>query len=162
LGILESFEAYVGQNRTQPVKDEGMRQAWLHELAARRQNRGTATPQADAAEPPRGQTVRELLEMMPGALNRDAAAGLTATFQFEVSGSENFTAHLQIDQQQAVVIQGPAPRPEVIIRTPADVWLAISRGEMDGAQAFMTGKFKAEGDLGLLMKMNALFPRKPS
>ena len=162
LGILESFEAYIGQSRSEPAMDPELRQAHLQELMERQKNRSAAPSQATAAEPQSGQTVRELLEMMPGALNPDAAAGLTATYQFEVSGSENFTAHLRITNQQAVVHEGPADRPEVIIKTPAEVWLAVSRGELDGAQAFMTGKFKAEGDLGLLMKLNSLFSRKPS
>lgn len=51
----------------------------------------------------------------------------------------------------------PADGPGVTIRSPADVWLAVSRGEIDGRQAFMTGKYKVEGDLSLLMKLGALF-----
>ena len=43
------------------------------------------------------------------------------------------------------------------ITTPAAVWLAISRGELDGQQAFMSGKYKVEGDLSLLLKLKSLF-----
>ncbi len=162
LGILESFEAYVGQKRSQPPRNEEMRQAWLQELRQRQKDRSAAAAQPPADPAPRGQTAREMIEMMPEGFNPDAAAGLTVTYQFEVSGSENFTAHLRIANQQAVFHEGPAAQPEVTISTPADVWLAICRGEFDGAQAFMTGKFKVAGDLGLLMKLNAIFPRKPS
>ena len=94
---------------------------------------------------------------MPGALNRDAAQGLTVTYEFEVSGDENFTAHLRIENGEATFQLGPAPHPDVIIKTPADVWLAIARRELDGAAAFMTGKFQVQGDLGLLMKLHTLF-----
>ena len=44
--------------------------------------------------------------MMPGALNPAAAQGLTATYQFDVSGSENFTAHLVIADGQATFHEG--------------------------------------------------------
>jgi putative sterol carrier protein len=47
----------------------------------------------------------------------------------------------------------------VVIKTPADVWLAIAKGEIDGQQAFMSGKYKVEGDLFLLMKLSQLFGR---
>ena len=95
--------------------------------------------------------------MMPQGLNPAAATGLAATYQFEVSGSENFTACLRIENQQATFQAGPAENPNVVIKTPADVWLAVSRGELDGSQAFMTGRFKVDGDLGLLMKLKSLF-----
>ena len=74
-----------------------------------------------------------------------------------MSGDENFTAHLRIENGEATFQLGPAPHPDVIIKTPADVWLAIARRELDGAAAFMTGKFQVQGDLGLLMKLHTLF-----
>jgi len=45
----------------------------------------------------------------------------------------------------------------VTIKSPAEVWLAVSKGEMDGQGAFMSGKFKVEGDLSLLMRLKSLF-----
>jgi len=47
-------------------------------------------------------------------------------------------------------------------KTPADVWLSISRKEMNGAMALMKGKYKASGKMGLLMKMDTLFSRRLS
>jgi multimeric flavodoxin WrbA/putative sterol carrier protein len=158
LGILDSFEAFTGQSRSQvTIRSPEMREAMIAGLRERQKKRGAEAPQAAAPEPAQPQTARELLAAMPGALNREAAAGLAVTYQFEVSGAENFTAHLQIDHGAATYQDGPAPQPDVIIKTPADVWLAISKREMDGAQAFLGGKFKVEGNLGLLMKMKDLF-----
>jgi putative sterol carrier protein len=52
---------------------------------------------------------------------------------------------------------GPAAKPDVIVKTPADVWLAVSKGEMDGQQAFMTGKYKVDGDISLLLRLKSIF-----
>lgn len=158
LGILDSVEAYIGQNRSPvTIRSPEMREAMIAGLRERQKRRGAEASQAAAPGPGQAQTVRGLMEAMPGALNREAAAGLTVTYQFEVSGGENFTAHLRIENGAAMYQEGPAPQADVIIKTPADVWLAIAKGELNGAQAFMGGKFKVEGDMGLLMKMNALF-----
>jgi hypothetical protein len=102
-------------------------------------------------------TARELLAMMPGALNPAAAQGFTATYQFDVSGSENFTAHLVIADGQATFHEGPAEHPSITIKTPAEVWLAIARKELDGTTAYLGGQFRIQGDLGLLIKMKTLF-----
>ena len=103
------------------------------------------------------ETCRELLEMMPLGFQADEAGDLSAVFQFEVGEPESFTAHIKIEGGQAAFHDGPAALPNVIVKTPPDVWLKIARGEMNGELAFMSGKFKAKGNLGLLMKMNKLF-----
>jgi putative sterol carrier protein len=43
------------------------------------------------------------------------------------------------------------------INTPAEVWMAISRGEMNGATVLLAGKYSIQGNLGLLMRFNQLF-----
>jgi putative sterol carrier protein len=57
---------------------------------------------------------------------------------------------------------GTAPAPTLIISTPADVWLKIARQELNGAFALLTGKYKARGQMSLLLKMDSLFSRKPT
>jgi len=161
LGLLDSFEAYIGQTWDRPTRDPAMREAWIKGLMER-QRESSSQVEAAPTPPPQPRqfaTLRELLEAMPQALNTEAAKGLTATYQMEVSGSENFVAHIRIDKQRAVFQEGPADRPDVVIRTPADVWLAVSRGELDGARAFMTGKYKVKGNVSLLMKLKNLFSR---
>ncbi len=100
----------------------------------------------------------ELLQTMPKAFSPSAAEGLSAVYQFEVTGGEEFTAHIRIENGTCSYAEGPAASADVLIKTPADVWLAISTGAMDGQMAFMTGKFTAEGDLSLLLRLQSLFP----
>lgn len=70
---------------------------------------------------------------------------------------EAFTAHLTIADGACTYAEGPAERPGLVVRTPAGVWLAIARGELDGQTAFMRGQYTAEGDLTLLFKLKGLF-----
>jgi multimeric flavodoxin WrbA/putative sterol carrier protein len=153
LGLFRSFETYVSQTRSKgevpapPPPGPGEQPAAAPEAVFR--------PDAGPSEFPG--TVRELLEMMPRALNPTVARGLTATYQFEVSGDENFTAHLVIADGQATFHEGPAAKPGIIIKTPAEVWMAIAKKELDGTTAYLAGQFRIQGDLGLLIKLKTLF-----
>jgi multimeric flavodoxin WrbA/putative sterol carrier protein len=153
LGLFKSFETYVGQSRSRPSPGTpDMRETFAKDRLDQTQEGPGA--QADTDEPT---TTRELLQMMPRYLNPAVAQGLTATYQFEVSGQEDFTAHLVIADGQATFHEGPADHPSIIIRTPAEVWLAIARKELDGTSAFLSGQFRIQGDLGLLIKLKTLF-----
>ncbi len=155
MGLFKSFEAYVDQTRSRQIPDM---QDPPPKVKPRQKTAAAPTSAPKPESPAAGSgTCRELLEMMPGALNPAAAAGLTATYQFEVSGSETFTAHLVITGGEATFHEGPADKPNLIIKTPAEVWLAISRGELDGTQAYLSGQFRIKGDLGLLIKLKTLF-----
>ena len=116
---------------------------------------------AAESSPPRGakdaRSCRELIEMMPLGFQAEEAGDLEAVFQFEVGDPENFIAHISVSGGRATFHDGPAEAPDVTVKTPPDVWLKIGRGEMNGELAFMTGKLKAKGNLGLLLKMNKLF-----
>jgi len=43
------------------------------------------------------------------------------------------------------------------VLAPFDLWLDIVAGQVDGATAFMEGKYKIEGDLNLLIHMGEWF-----
>ncbi|MCF8145199.1 MAG: SCP2 sterol-binding domain-containing protein [Deltaproteobacteria bacterium] len=105
-------------------------------------------------------TCRELLEMMPKGFRPDAAEGVSAVYQFEMSGPETFVAHLRIEDGTCTYADGPAQSPGVVVKSPSDVWLAISTGQMDGQEAFMSGKYQVEGDLMLLMRLQSFFLRR--
>jgi multimeric flavodoxin WrbA/putative sterol carrier protein len=163
-GFYQGFEAYIQQNPAEIPYDPEIREAWIKEMIEQQKSKKKAqaggeerkagAPQAYAAK-----TCRELLGMMPLAFIAEAAAGLDALYQFEVSGEENLVAHLRISKGVCTYHEGPADKPNLIIKTPADVWLKISRGELSGQQAFLEGRYKVEGDMSLLLKMNHLFSR---
>ncbi|MBF0527091.1 MAG: SCP2 sterol-binding domain-containing protein, partial [Deltaproteobacteria bacterium] len=161
-GLFEGFEHYVQQQFTRPKMEPEMRKAWLSEMISRekanfKNDKKLDKPSAAPSGPQAAATCLELLKMMPLGFQSDRAGDLAAIYQFEISGSENFTSNLKITGGQCVYHDGPAPAPDVIIKSPADVWLAISRGELDGQAAFMSGKYKVEGNIGLLLKLKSMF-----
>jgi putative sterol carrier protein len=94
---------------------------------------------------------------MPTVFNAEAAGDLSAHIQFNVSGEETGIYYLNIENGICTFLEGESITPTMTIHTPSEVWLAISRGEMDGQMAFMEQRYSVEGDFSLLMKMNELF-----
>jgi len=161
-GLYRGFENYIQQPTTKPKYNPAARQAWIKELISQqkkeKKGKKKSSPKPSAAPGPRAaKTCLDLLQMMPQGFNASEADGLEAIYQFEVSGQENFTAHLTISGSKCIYIDGPSESPGIIIKTPADVWMAISKGELDGQQAFMNGQYQVTGDLTLLMKLESLF-----
>jgi multimeric flavodoxin WrbA/putative sterol carrier protein len=162
LGLNQGFESYIQQKLEGAAPhDPEVRNAWLKELMAEYAKKRSHSAARKSKKTPEGysseKTCRELLQIMPSILDRSAAKGLHATIEFQVTGDEVFNAHLNIADGVCTYSDGPADSPGVVIKTPASVWLAISRGELDGQTAFMNGKFTVEGDLTLLFKMKSLF-----
>lgn len=110
----------------------------------------------------RPRTIRHAIEGMIFSLDAEQAGDLAAIIQFKVTGENPVDYHLTISDGKCSFAEGAAEQPSLTIETPADVWLKIARKEMNGATALMTGKYKARGQLGLLMKMDTLFSRQPT
>jgi multimeric flavodoxin WrbA/putative sterol carrier protein len=101
--------------------------------------------------------MRLLLRGMAATLNSQAVGDLMATIQFEVTGRQTGDWFLSIDTGKCTYHEGKANSPDLTIKTPSEVWIAIANKEMDGQQAFMEGKYTAVGDMSLLTRMKTLF-----
>ncbi|MCP4544079.1 MAG: hypothetical protein GY832_43765 [Chloroflexi bacterium] len=102
-------------------------------------------------------TMRDLISGMALNFNAKAANGLKAVIQFDVTGNDPGQYYLSIAGKECTAFEGTHAKPTLTIHTPADVWMAISQGEMNGAMAMMSGKYSVKGNLGLLMKLDKFF-----
>jgi putative sterol carrier protein len=102
-------------------------------------------------------SINEVMARMPTVFQPNKAAGATATIQFNFTGAEPGSWVIRIADGRCEVSEGVTDKPSVTINSPSEVWLKISRQEMDGATAFITGKFTFKGDMGVLMKMPGWF-----
>lgn len=116
---------------------------------------GSKPPADTATEAP--VSAWQAISGMVQRFNAQAAGELTATIGFVVSGSESFEAYLNIREGTCVLETTPSRPPDLTVRTPADVWLGIARGEIDGQAAFSRREYSAEGNLGLLVALRRLF-----
>ncbi len=110
----------------------------------------------------RPKTVLQAIEGMTLSLNPDEAKDLKAAIQFNINGEGGGDYYLSIAEGKCDFSIGVVANPTLTINTPTDVWLKIARKEMNGTVALITGKYKANGKMGLLMKMDKLFSRQPT
>ena len=120
-----------------------------------RLQRGTVARPADPSA--FSGTARELVLHMPHAFNPEAAPGLKAEIQFDLSGEGGGKIVLSIADGRCMAREGEALSPSLTIKSPSDVWLKIARGEINRPKALMDGLFKVEGDISLLMKIGGIF-----
>lgn len=87
----------------------------------------------------------------------DKANGIDATVQFDLSGDNGGQYWLKIANQQATVGEGVVENPKMTIKGSADDYAAMATGSLNPMQAFMSGRIKIQGDMGLAMKFMSLF-----
>lgn len=102
-------------------------------------------------------TVKETFDLMPGKFRADKAAGVNATIQYDISGDQGGTWHAVIKDGGCTVSQGAAPSPNLTLTMSSQDWLDMVGGKLSGQMAFMSGKLKLKGDMGLAMKVGSLF-----
>jgi putative sterol carrier protein len=103
-------------------------------------------------------TIAELFETMPDRFNSAAAAGLTKTIQWNITGGEAGVWAFQIVNGVGQLIPGGVEKPDTTFTISGKDWLAIAQGKTDPMKAFMTGKLKVTGDMMLAMKVPQFFP----
>ena len=103
------------------------------------------------------ESVAEVFEMMAGRVNKDKIQGMTATYQFNITGEGGGSWHVIIADGDAKVSEGVAESPSITITASAEDWLNIVSGKLNGQTAFLTGKLKIQGDMSLAMKLQSVF-----
>ncbi len=103
--------------------------------------------------------VKAIFAAMPAQLNPDAAKGMNSVIQFNLSGDGGGTYHVAIKDGVATVSEGAHASPNMTMTLAAQDYVDMISGKLNGQMAFMSGKLKIAGDMGMAMKMQSLFKR---
>ena len=103
--------------------------------------------------------IKAIFDAMPTQINADAAKGMNSTIQFKLTGDGGGDYYVEIKDGTAKVSQGAAPSPNMTMTLAAQDYVDLIGGKLNGQMAFMSGKLKIAGDMGLAMKMQTLFKR---
>jgi putative sterol carrier protein len=106
---------------------------------------------------PTSQEVAGIFPAMASRFIPAKAEGVNAVIQFNLSGDNGGLFWLKIADGTCESGDGQAESPKMTLKAAADDWHAVSTGKMNAMQAFMSGKLKIEGDMGIAMKLQTMF-----
>lgn len=82
--------------------------------------------------------------------------GINATYQFNLSGENGGSFYTAVADSGVEVAEGSASEPQVTVTISAADFQALVTGTLNPVMAFMSGKIKIQGDMGLAMKLQQL------
>ena len=82
--------------------------------------------------------------------------GVSAVYQFDLTGDNGGVFHVAVDDGKANVVESEHDSPNITITMAADDFDAMLDGKLNATSAFMAGKLKVKGDMSLAMKLQSL------
>jgi len=100
-------------------------------------------------------SLREVFLGLQERLNGQEIKGLNGTFQFELEGEEEGLYHIIFLEGRGKTGEGALAAPNLHVTMSSEDFRAMLAGELNPAAAFMSGKLKVKGDMGLAMKLQS-------
>ena len=97
---------------------------------------------------------REFFETLETRIDPAKAAGLTASYRFEIDGAGSWT--VDVDDGKVSVSENGGDA-DCTISTSSETFMRIANGEQNPTAAYMSGKLKVKGEMGSAMKLQKLF-----
>jgi hypothetical protein len=104
-------------------------------------------------------SVKEVFEQrIPAKLQAkpDVVAKINAVYQFVISGPGGGSWSVDCTQPGGKVQAGSAPNAKCTVSATDQSFLDIVNGKLNAQMAFMSGKLKIQGDMGLAMKLQQI------
>lgn len=100
----------------------------------------------------------EVFEMIDAALHYDPGAtkGKEGIYQFNLIGDDGGIFQMIIEQEGARAIKGEEKEPNVVLTMKADDFKDLVAGSLNPTAAFMSGKLKIKGNMGLALKLQTV------
>ena len=104
-------------------------------------------------------TPDQVFEQMPNYFQADKAGNTNATINFDLGGPNGGKYWIKIADATATSGKGEGENPNLTLMADANDFVKIIFGQLDPTAAFMQGKLKIKGDMGLALKFQSMFKR---
>jgi putative sterol carrier protein len=105
-------------------------------------------------------TKEQIAGIFPQMVTRflpEKAEGVNAIIQFDLSGDNGGQFWLRVSEGKIENGEGVSENPKLTIKAAADDYYNVVSGVTNAMQAYMGGKLKISGDMGLAMKFMGMF-----
>lgn len=103
-------------------------------------------------------SISEVFQMIDAAIKYDpeATKGKEGVYQFNIGGDEAGIFQMIIDEDDPRAVEGEVKEPDVTLFIEADNFKNLVAGELNPTAAFMGGKLKIKGNMGLALKLQTV------
>lgn len=103
-------------------------------------------------------TLSETMENVEKVFNQnpDPISGVNRIYQFNISGEEEGTYQLHLEDGKASVVQATDDAADCTLKMSFTNFHNFLAGRLNGTTAFMTGKLKIDGDIGKAIKLEQM------
>src|SRR5215471_18235972 len=104
-------------------------------------------------------TASEIFTEISNRLQSDPSKvqGMNAVYAFDLADDQDGGQyHINLKDGSADVGPGTPESPNITITMKAADFVDLATGKLDGTMAFMSGKIKIKGDMGLAMKLQSV------
>jgi len=109
---------------------------------------------------PRPDSIETYMLMMSIGFNPDGAGDAKVIIQNDFTGRVEGSCHFIISNGTVQTRGGKSGSPDLVIKSPFDVWIDIVTGRADGTEMIMEGKYQVEGNTDLIFDVPKFFERK--
>jgi putative sterol carrier protein len=106
---------------------------------------------------PQVNSASEAFALIEERFDASKAAGTNGTILFDLSGEEGGKWAVKIADGSCNVVEGSIESPTTTLAMSADDFVGMVNGTVNAMAAFMQGKIKMQGDMGLAMKFQTIF-----
>jgi sterol carrier protein 2 len=104
-------------------------------------------------------SIQALMEKVVRAFQPEKAAGIDAKVQFHLTGSQGGDWVALVRDQKLVVEPGVTADPDLEFGADTQDVLDVFSGKLDPMQAYLQGRVKFKGDMGLAYRLVGMFRR---
>jgi putative sterol carrier protein len=103
-------------------------------------------------------STREIFQKINEVLSADPSrtGGLQAVYQFNISGDDAGVYQIILNSDGAKAVEGDPELPNCTLEIDSNDFKDMLEGKLNGTAAFMSGKLRVNGDLGLAMRLESI------
>jgi putative sterol carrier protein len=103
-------------------------------------------------------SIREVWQEIERVMNEnpEPIKGMNVVYQYEITGDDSGTFQLLISEGSARVVEGTEATPDCTLKLSDNNFKKMIMGKLNGTAAFMTGKLKVQGSMGLALKLEGI------